>query len=249
MENCSETAPALSNSVWRHPEARRVLFLGDLVDRGPKVVETVELVRGMARAGTALCVPGNHDNKLMRALKGNRVQVSHGLADSLEQIEKLPEDERERFKRDYIAFADGLVSHLWLDGGALCVAHAGMKEAYIGRASGRVREFALYGDTTGETDEFGLPIRYPWAQEYRGRTTVVYGHTPVPAPEWLNNTLNLDTGCVFGNKLTALRWPERELVQVDARATYAEPVNRKEEKEKKRRRYKIRDSRYEKTRP
>ena len=160
----------------------------------------------------------------MRALKGNPVTVSHGLAESLAQIEALPESEREPFKSGYIAFADSLVSHLWLDGGKLCMAHAGMKEPYIGRASGRVRDFALYGETTGETDEFGLPVRLSWAQDYRGATTVVYGHTPVPRAEWLNNTLNVDTGCVFGGSLTALRWPEREIVQVPARQIYAVPA-------------------------
>ncbi len=202
------------SGTWQHPEQRRAVFLGDLVDRGPNVVETVELVRAMVETGSALCVPGNHDIKLMRALKGNPVTIAHGLAESLQQIEALPEPEREAFKADYIKFADGLVSHYWLDAGRLCVAHAGMKEAYIGRASSRVRDFALFSETTGETDELGLPIRYPWAQDYRGKTTVVYGHTPVPEVEWVNNTINIDTGCVFGGKLTALRWPERQIVQV-----------------------------------
>jgi protein phosphatase len=209
---------------WSHAEGRRAVFLGDLVDRGPRVVDVVQLVRGMQAAGSALCVPGNHDLKLQRALKGNKVKVSHGLAQSLEQIEALPDAEREQFKRDYIEFTEQLVSHLWLDGGRLCVAHAGMKEDYIGRSSGAVRDFALYGDTTGETDEFGLPVRYPWAEEYRGKASVVYGHTPVPVAEWLNNTVNVDTGCVFGGSLTALRWPEREVVSVPARATYADPI-------------------------
>ncbi len=210
--------------VWAHPEGRRVLFLGDLVDRGPKVVATVELARAMVAAGTALCVPGNHDIKLKRALEGKNVNIAHGLAESLEQIAALPPEQQEAFKANYTAFAEALVSHLWLDGGRLCVAHAGMKEEYIGRASGRVRDFALYGETTGETDEFGLPVRYPWAQDYRGTASVIYGHTPVPEVEWLNNTLNIDTGCIFGGKLTALRWPEREVVQVAARATYAAPA-------------------------
>ena len=215
---------AEQDTTWKHPEGRRVVFVGDLVDRGPKVVETVRLVRGMMKSGSALCVPGNHDTKLNRALKGNPVAKTHGLPQSLEQIEALPEEERKAFTEDYLRFTEDLVSHLWLDGGALCVAHAGMKESYIGRASGRVREFALYGETTGETDEFGLPVRYPWAQDYRGKAAVVYGHTPIPEAEWLNNTLNLDTGCVFGGKLTALRWPERELVDVPAAETYAESV-------------------------
>jgi protein phosphatase len=99
-----------------------------------------------------------------------------------------------------------------------------MKEEMQGRGSGKVREFALYGETTGETDEFGLPVRYNWAAEYRGRAMVVYGHTPVPQPEWLNRTINIDTGCVFGGSLTAVRYPEKELVSVAARATYARPA-------------------------
>ncbi len=53
---------------------------------------------------------------------------------------------------------------------------------------------------------------------------VLYGHTPVPEPEWVNNTLCLDTGCVFGGRLTALRYPERELVSVPAARVYYEPA-------------------------
>lgn len=208
----------------RHPDGRRVVFLGDLVDRGPKIVETVDLVRRMVETGQALCVPGNHDIKLARYLRGRKVQISHGLAESIAQIDTLSEEERSSWRREYLSFADGLVSHYVLADGALVVAHAGMKEAFQGRASGRVREFALFGETTGETDEFGLPVRYNWAADYRGRASVVYGHTPVPAAEWLNNTLNIDTGCVFGGSLTALRWPERALVSVAAHQSYAHPV-------------------------
>ncbi|HEX6987246.1 MAG TPA: polynucleotide kinase-phosphatase, partial [Planctomycetaceae bacterium] len=117
----------------------------------------------------------------------------------------------------------GLVSHYVLDDGKLVVAHAGMKQEMQGRGSRRVRDFALYGETTGETDEFGLPVRHNWAAEYRGPATVVYGHTPVPEPEWLNRTVNIDTGCVFGGRLTALRYPEKEFVSVPAKRTYCEP--------------------------
>jgi protein phosphatase len=204
----------------RPPEGRKVVFLGDLVDRGPKIPEVLRLAMGMIEAGTALCVPGNHDIKLMRKLGGRDVQITHGLADSLEQLEK----ESPEFRAQVSEFIDELVSHYVLDEGKLVVAHAGMKEEMQGRGSGKVRDFALYGETTGETDEFGLPVRYNWAAEYRGRAMVVYGHTPVPQPDWLNRTINIDTGCVFGGSLTALRYPEKELVSVAARATYAQPV-------------------------
>jgi protein phosphatase len=123
-----------------------------------------------------------------------------------------------------MTFIDGLISHYVFDEGNLVVSHAGLVERMHGRASGRVRSFCLYGETTGETDEFGLPVRYPWAQDYRGRAMVVYGHTPTPEPEWINNTICLDTGCVFGGSLTALRYPERELVAVQAEEEYYAPA-------------------------
>ncbi|MFD8195964.1 polynucleotide kinase-phosphatase [Streptomyces wuyuanensis] len=206
-----------------HPEGRTAVFVGDLVDRGPDSPGVLRRVMGMVAAGNALCVPGNHENKLGRWLKGRNVQHTHGLAETIEQLER--EDAADPEFRERVArFIDGLVSHYVLDEGRLVVCHAGLPEKYHGRTSGRVRSHALYGDTTGETDEFGLPVRYPWAEDYRGRAAVVYGHTPVPTASWVNNTICLDTGAVFGGKLTALRWPERELVDVPAEQVWYEPV-------------------------
>lgn len=209
---------------YHHPEGRKAFFVGDLVDRGPRVLDAVRIVRNMVELGSALCVPGNHDMKLLRKLRGRNVQITHGLAESLAEIDALPEEVREPFSKELAEFLDGLVSHYVLDDGKLVVAHAGMREELQGRGSGKVREFALYGETTGETDEFGLPVRYDWAAEYRGPAMVVYGHTPVPEPEWLNRTVNIDTGCVFGGKLTALRYPEKEFVSVPSKQTYCEPA-------------------------
>jgi protein phosphatase len=207
-------------AVGAHRDGRRAVFVGDLVDRGPDTPGVLRLVMGMVAAGDAFCVSGNHESKLLRALRGRKVQVSHGLAESLAQMAAEPDEFRAGTER----FLDGLISHYVFDGGKLVVSHAGLTERYQGRASGRVREFCLYGETTGETDEYGLPVRYPWARDYRGQAMVLYGHTPVPAPEWVNNTLCLDTGCVFGGRLTALRYPEREVVSVPAAAVYYEPA-------------------------
>ncbi|MFZ6182853.1 polynucleotide kinase-phosphatase [Nannocystis pusilla] len=203
-----------------HPQGRRVIFLGDLVDRGPKIVEVLRLVMDMVAAGAALCVPGNHEMKLHRYLRGSDVKPNHGFAETAAQLAAAPPEFGRRVER----FIDSLVSHYTLDGERLVVAHAGLKESLQGRASGAVRQFALFGETTGETDEFGLPVRHDWAREYRGRAIVVYGHTPVPVAEWLNRTICVDTGCVYGGALTALRYPELELVAEPARRVYCESV-------------------------
>ncbi len=195
-----------------HPQQRTAVFVGDLVDRGPDSPGVLKLVMKLVRAGTALCVPGNHEVKLLKFLQGKKVALKHGLEKTAEQFDA----EDAAFKADVVEFVDGLVSHVVLDGGALVVAHAGLKAEMQGRGSGAVRQFCLFGETTGETDAFGLPVRYNWAADYRGSATVVYGHTPVPTATWLNRTICVDTGCVFGGKLTALRWPEKQIVSVDA---------------------------------
>ncbi|MFF9281796.1 polynucleotide kinase-phosphatase [Streptomyces griseosporeus] len=224
IHGCSAELEALLGKLGYldgvHPEGRTAVFVGDLVDRGPDSPGVLRRVMAMVKSGNALCVPGNHENKFGRHLKGRKVQHTHGLAETVAQME----GESEEFLREVREFIDGLVSHYVLDGGKLVVCHAGLPEKYHGRTSGRVRSHALYGETTGETDEFGLPVRYPWAEDYRGRAAVVYGHTPVPEATWLNNTICLDTGAVFGGKLTALRWPERQLVDVPAERVWYEPV-------------------------
>jgi polynucleotide kinase-phosphatase len=210
--------------VYAHPDGRRAVFVGDLVDRGPRSLDTIRIVRNMVEHGSAHAVPGNHDVRLVRALRGRDVRITHGLERTLAEVDVVPDERRQPARDEVVRFLDALVSHYVFDGGELVVAHAGMKEEMQGRGSGKVRDFALYGETTGETDEFGLPVRWNWAAEYRGRATVVYGHTPVPEPEWLNRTINIDTGCVFGGRLTALRYPEKELVSIPAHARYAEPA-------------------------
>jgi len=207
-------------STASHPQGRRALFLGDLVDRGPQTPAVLRLAMGMVRDGSALCIAGNHEVKLVRALRGRQVTATHGLAQSLEQFASEPAE----FVAEVVAFLDALIGHYVLDDGKLVVAHAGLPESMHGRQSRAVRAFALYGDTTGETDEFGLPVRYPWADEYRGDALVVYGHTPVSEAVWINKTLCVDTGCVFGGRLTALRYPEGDITSVEAREVYYEPV-------------------------
>lgn len=209
-----------SGPVYIHPENRKAVFLGDLVDRGPHILDTLRIVSNMVRHGSALSVVGNHDDKFLRKLKNHNVQITHGLEATLAELDALPETERRPFAADIEQFLEALPNHYLLDNDRVVVAHAGLKEDLHGTVSGKTRSFALYGETTGQKDEYGLPVRGNWPARYRGNPLVVYGHTPVPEPQWLNNTINLDTGCVFGGRLTALRYPERDIVSVVANDTY-----------------------------
>jgi protein phosphatase len=206
----------LEEKGFCHPDGRKVIFLGDLVDRGPKIPDVLHLVMSMVATGCAFCVLGNHDIKLRRCLKGKKVKLKYGLAESVQQLETCSAE----FRSNVIEFIGNLEFNYLLDNGKLVVAHAGLSEQLQGSGSGKARAFALYGKTTGEIDEFGLPVRCDWAADYRGRALVVYGHTPKLEAEWVNNTICIDTGCVFGGKLTAVRYPERELVSVAAKSIY-----------------------------
>ena len=199
------------------PRGRRAFLVGDLVDRGPDSPSVLRLAMAMVENGTALCVAGNHDIALLRWLDGGKGTLNHGLAETTQALNRAGEP----FKAKVRTFLTGLKGHLWVDGGALAVAHAGVREMMIGRSSGLVRAFSLYGDTDPRLATDGLPTRYHWALEYKGETSVVYGHTPLEEVGWVNNTLCIDTGCCFGGRLTAMRWPERDIVSVPSRAVYA----------------------------
>lgn len=198
------------------PKGRRLVFLGDINDRGPNTLECFKLVMTCVNENIAYCIPGNHEIKLLRKLNGRNVTINHGLESTLNQLE----NESETFINELKDFIDNLRSHYVFDDGKLVVAHAGLPKQYHGRTSGRVRSFSIFGDVTGEKDDNGLPVRNDWTIDYRGDATVVYGHIPQLTTYKSNNTYCIDTGCVFGGALTALRYPEYEIVSIRAKEKY-----------------------------
>lgn len=202
------------------PKGRTAVFVGDLTDRGPDNVRTLLIVMAMVRSGAALAVPGNHDDKLLRALQGSPVKVSNGLEGTLEELTAAG-DEVKELVRDFL---NALPSHLVLDGGNLVVAHAGLPQELHGVDTPQARDVALFGTPTGQRDTFGLKVYVDWAHTYNGQAMVVWGHLPVAEARWVRNTIDIDTGCVHGGSLTALRYPERELVSVPAARVYSAPI-------------------------
>lgn len=205
---------------YRHPLGRKVIFLGDLGDRGPHCIQSILTAMAMVHQNDALYVPGNHCKKLRGYLQGRNVQVKYGLEKTVEELQQLSPIKREIFSNEFLAFYHSAAPYLILDNGNLVVSHAGIKQAMIGRLDKRIESFCLYGDPTGEVTPEGLPVRRDWALNYRGKALIVYGHTPVEEPIFKNNTIDIDTGCAMGGKLTALKYPEREIVQVAAKEVY-----------------------------
>ncbi|WP_058486251.1 metallophosphoesterase [Defluviitalea phaphyphila] len=204
------------NNLYIHKEGRKLIFLGDLSDRGPKNLKTINLIMNLVEKNLALYVHGNHCNKFYRYLLGRNVQISNGLENTIEEYENLSKTEKDIFRNKYINFYESQSDYWILDKGNLIVVHAGIKESLIGRYDKRVEKFCLYGDITGEKDEKGYPIRKDWAKNYTGKAMIVYGHTPVLEAKWINNTIDIDLGCVFGGKLACLRYPEKEIITVNS---------------------------------
>lgn len=203
-----------------HPNGRKLCFVGDLVDRGPNSPAVVRLAMGIIQNKRGYWVKGNHDDKWARYLNGNNVKISHGIKETIEQFK----DEPKEFLYAVNDFIDSLPIYALLDDKKLMIVHAGLRENLHGQATERAEAFALFGKPSGQYDENGYPIRYRWQDDYNGKTTIVYGHVALEEVEEVNRCIDIDTACVFGGKLTALRWPEYEFVQVPSRTHWEKPV-------------------------
>ena len=214
---------AVDKDIPIHPDNRSIAFVGDAMDRGPDSIKTINVMYRLQDARKLIYSPGNHCNKLYRYAKGNKVQLQHGLETTVAELDTLSNKERERFLNRYIEFYESLPLYYTLDDGKLIIAHAGIRENLIGSSNTKkIRSFVLYGDITGETLPNGRPLRRDWAKSYNGDAFIVYGHTPVSDARFIRRTVNIDTGCVFGGKLSALRYPEKEIVSVTSQQPFVD---------------------------
>lgn len=209
------------DGILYNPEERKLAFVGDLTDRGPASIEVIKLVSQLVQKGLAVYTPGNHCDKLYRYFLGRNVQVAHGLETTVAELEGLTSRDFKVVKKQFIKLYEAAPLYLQLDDSKLIVAHAGIRGDYIGRTDKKVRTFVLYGDITGEKHPDGSPVRRDWAKNYTNTNSfIVYGHTPVEKARKINNTINIDTGCVFGGSLTAFRYPEMEIESVPSEQPY-----------------------------
>lgn len=210
-------------SQWVHPDNRKLVFIGDLMDRGPSSLKVIELVYQLVtKDKIAKYIPGNHCDKLYRYFLGNNVKIQHGLETTVEEYEALNKKEQVAIRNKMIRLYEQAPLYLEIPEVNVVIAHAGIKESLIGRYDKKVKTFVLYGDITGEKLPDGRPVRRDWAKQYTGERWIVYGHTPVLEPRFVNKTVNIDTGCVFGNKLTAFRLPEEKIISVASKQPFNE---------------------------
>jgi len=211
------------SGIYIHPKGRQLAFVGDATDRGPQSLAVLELLFNMQDAKVLNYSPGNHCNKLYRFFKGSNVQITHGLETTVEEFNHYPKDKRQKFRRRYIAFYEALPTYQSLEQNQLVIAHAGIREDLLGiPINKKIKTFVLYGDITGEFLPDGRPLRRDWAKHYKGSSWIVYGHTPIRDVRFKHRTVNIDTGCVFGGKLSALRYPELDVVSVPSLQPFVE---------------------------
>lgn len=204
-----------------HPDDRKLAFVGDLTDRGPYSIKVIEIVAMIVKKQLAFYTPGNHCDKLYRYFLGRKVQETHGLETTIAELKELSKEQYSDIRKKYMELYENAPLYLTLDGKKLIIAHAGIRSDYIGRTDKKVKTFVLYGDITGEKHPDGSPVRRDWAKKYENtHSFIVYGHTPVTEPRLMNGTINIDTGCVFGGKLTAFRYPEKDTVSVPSQQPF-----------------------------
>ncbi len=215
------------SDAYAHPTGRRLVFVGDLEDRGPASMDVLRLVIATREAGHALLVRGNHDIKFLRWLRGRNVRIGHGLEMTIHQLDAVPQPRRDALRKQIEALYEAAPGYLLLDGGRLVVTHGAILDTMIGDWNERIASFCLFADVVGRTAD-GRPIRRDWgaardlsAAGGEQAPYIVYGHNPVPELAWVNRTMDLDTGVVYGGHLSALRYPELETVQVAAQQTYS----------------------------
>jgi diadenosine tetraphosphatase ApaH/serine/threonine PP2A family protein phosphatase len=209
-------------NTFQHIDNRQLAFVGDLTDRGPNSVEVINLVSALVESGQAYYCPGNHCDKLYRYFLGRKVQTTHGLETTVAELQALPKKDFQHIRHQFMTLVEHSPLYHVLDDKKLVIAHAGIRSDLIGKVNKRVKTFVLYGDITGETNPDGTPVRRDWAKHHQGKEWIVYGHTPVKQPRFIHQTVNIDTGCVFGGALTALQYPEMNIIQVPSSQPYVE---------------------------
>lgn len=209
----------------------KLISLGDLCDRGPKNVKTLEFWKKQIQNKDAIVIQGNHCNVLWEALSKNKSRPYPGLPVTINELNQLLVEQPKQYeslKNFWVSYWNQSKPFLVLDNGKLIVTHAGMTrwlaDSYIfaGKfpSDDITKAICLYGANIdkyggGKYGELGF-----WQNAWDSEQIVVYGHFVTKEVSINNNTWGIETGVVFGGKITALLYPEMKILQVNAKRKY-----------------------------
>ncbi|HBB98552.1 MAG TPA: hypothetical protein DC054_24480 [Blastocatellia bacterium] len=182
----------------------RVVAVGDLITKGPKDLEVLDLFISDGRFSS---VVGNHDRAIRQKLRGEPLRLTKEQRQTLVELEA----DRER----YAAYLRSLP--FTIDLGSYLVVHAGVRP-------GVSLDHQMASDMTEIRTMGADPSRrrgVPWYRVYQGPQTILFGHWPGRIPHRGPYAIGLDTACVYGGRLTAFIIDTEELVSVNARQSYA----------------------------
>jgi hypothetical protein len=183
----------------------RVVAVGDLITKGPRNREVLELFMSDARFSTVI---GNHDLALRRKWNGEKIK--------LKEAQKATHKELKPNKLTYAAFLNRVP--FTIDLNTHLVVHAGLRPN-VEMYSQTTEDMTLLRTLGKDRESHGGT---PWYDVYEGDKVVLFGHWPAPEPRMGKKAIGLDTGCVYGYNLTAYIIETGEFVSVAAKRAYDE---------------------------
>ncbi len=200
-----ELKELITNLQSKYGKDILIISVGDNVDRGDYNLKTLDLCIELFNEGKFIEVQSNHMDKFVRWLKGSNVKISYGMQKTVDEFLNLPKTIQEQYRKKIIEYYSSAPLYVIVNKETV-IAHAGIKDDMIGKTGKKVKSFVLYGQTTGRYTPEGFPERLDWTKERKLKANspkIVYGHVVFQKPYINNKCYGIDTGCVFGNKLTA----------------------------------------------
>lgn len=221
VHGCFDEVQDLLKKVRYDSMNDRIIFTGDIVDRGPKSKEIIEFV---VSTPNVHMIMGNHENKLIRYLRGNPVSITDGLQETIDQL--APELKREANREELLFFLENLPYAIKLDDN-IYVVHGGIDPRFSVEAQKQNVVLYMRNHAPGKT--FSDPTAPPWYEVERGEASkdqiILFGHNSKANTSNAINAVALDGGCVFGDELRAAIIDidgTRTIESVPARKQYCE---------------------------
>ncbi len=207
IHGCAEELKTLLISCQYQANQDRLIFVGDLINKGPKNLEVLQEVERLK----AECILGNHETAFLRYIDSQKTDSP--------KWEKIKAELGPQLSH-YVQFLKKMP--LYIIDKDFIVVHAGLSPIHKIQET-PVRILTTIRTWDGKGEDLNNPNDPPWYDFYKENKLVVYGHWAGKGLNIRSNSIGLDSGCVYGNYLSAVILPERKIVQVKAQKVYTQP--------------------------